>query len=118
MRTCFQHGMGPKQFSNALCVQHLQWHDETHLQYLHFLAMAKQLLKLGNQEIKNFLPFDDHSLHGFGGYIPSAQWLHDIYDKFIGEHQEDFNKHVSMLSARICAIDHSFKVGMISCLFL
>jgi len=31
MRSCFQNGMGAKQFSDSLRVQHLRRHDELHL---------------------------------------------------------------------------------------
>ncbi|KAJ7586925.1 hypothetical protein C8J56DRAFT_1051224 [Mycena floridula] len=57
-----------------------------------------------------FLPFEDSSPQGFRGYVPSSQWLRDMYDKFIESHYSSFNKHTAMLSAEICAIDHSFKI--------
>ncbi|KAF8057819.1 hypothetical protein FPV67DRAFT_1394478, partial [Lyophyllum atratum] len=47
---------------------------------------------------------------GFHGFVPSAQWLRDIYDQFIEEHRDQFNQHTAMLTAKICAIDHSFKL--------
>jgi hypothetical protein len=54
MRTCFQHGMGSKQFANALRVQHLQLHDELHLQYLHYLfslfSHSTTRLKMGSMD--------------------------------------------------------------------
>lgn len=111
MRTCFQHGMGPKQFSNVLRVQHLQRHDEIHLQYLHFVASQQNFAEwTGQSKYEAFLPFDDCSPNSFHGYIPCAQWLRDIYDRFVASHRDHYNQHLAMLSARICAIDHSFKV--------
>jgi hypothetical protein len=33
-----------------------------------------------------------------------------MYDRFIEEHKEELEQHTAMLSAEICAIDHSHKV--------
>ena len=110
MRTCFQHGMGSKQFSNALRVQHLQLHDELHLQYLHYLVPQKHLSAWQGKTFKPFLPFDDQTADGFHGFTPSAQWLRDVYDHFIEAHHKDFNQHMAMLTGNVCAVDHSFKV--------
>jgi hypothetical protein len=65
MRTCFQHGLGSKQFSTALCVQHLQLYDELHLQYLHHLAPQKDLSAWQGKTFKPFLAFDDRRKMGF-----------------------------------------------------
>ena len=108
MRSCFQNGMGSKQFSDALRVQHLLRHDEQHLQYLQFLA-ARHLDGWRGEKYEAFLPFDDVSPNGPHGFVPSSQWLSDVYDTFIEERGSDFKQHASMLSARICAIDHSHK---------
>ncbi|GLB45297.1 putative essential for the formation of DNA replication focal centers [Lyophyllum shimeji] len=112
MRSCFQHGMGAKQFSNALRVQHLQNYDRIHLQYLHTLAASPLLShsQFNHTKFKPFLPFDDRSPDGFHGFIPSAQWLRDVYDQFIEEHADQFNQHTAMLTAKICGVDHSFKL--------
>ncbi|KAJ7587753.1 hypothetical protein C8J56DRAFT_827736, partial [Mycena floridula] len=110
MRTCFQHGMGSKQFSNALRVQHLQNYDEIHLQYLHYISTQLGISSWRGETFKAFLPFEDSSPQGFRGYVPSSQWLRNMYDKFIEGHYIDFNQHTAMLSAEICAIDHSFKI--------
>lgn len=79
MQTCFQHGLGSKQFSNALCIQHLQLHDELHLQYLHHLAPQKDLSVWQGKTFKPFLAFDDETEDGFHGFTPNAQWLRDVY---------------------------------------
>ena len=63
MPSCFQNGMGAKQFSDSLRVQHLH-----------------------------------------------------KYDDFIEKHEMDFNQHTAMLSGDICALDHSLKVNLTSCL--
>jgi len=33
-----------------------------------------------------------------------------MYDRFMEDHRHEFNQHTAMLSAEICAIDHSHKV--------
>ena len=76
LRSCFQNGMGSKQFSDALRVQHLLQHDEQHLQYLQHLA-AQALDGYVGKKYDDFLPFDDMSNHGPHGYVPSSQWLRD-----------------------------------------
>jgi len=111
MRSCFQNGMGSKQFSDALRVQHLLKHDERHLQYLQYL-MRHALSGWVGEKYETFLPFDDTSLDGPHGFVPSSQWLRDMYDTFMEEHSSHFNQHMSMLSGEICAIDHSHKVDI------
>ncbi len=102
--------MGAKQYSTALRIQHLQQHDELHLIYLDSLTRQRGITDLSACVFPSFLPFNDKSQNGFNGFIPSAQWLRDIYDHFMEAHRPDINQHTAMLSAHICAIDHSFKV--------
>lgn len=109
MRSCFQNGMGSKQFSDALRVQHLLRYDEIHLQYLDRLACLS-LDGWMSRKYEPFLPFDNDTPSGFHGYVPAAQWVREMYDRYIGEHGQDFNQHMSLLSAEICALDHSHKV--------
>ncbi|KAF8180079.1 hypothetical protein BJ912DRAFT_855402 [Pholiota molesta] len=110
MRSCFQNGMGPKQFSDALRVQHLQHHDTLHLQYLHSLVRQKDMAKWQGKTFEMFLPYDDNSEKGCHGFVPSMDWLRNMYDQFIESHQDELNQHTSMLSAEICAVDHSHKI--------
>jgi hypothetical protein len=109
MRTCFLNGMGAKQFSDALLVQHLLRYDELHLQYLKFLAKRPINSYIG-VKYKSFLPFDDTSPHGFHGFVPSAAYLRDIYDDFMEEHQHEIDQMAAITLGEICAIDHSHKV--------
>ncbi|KIK53592.1 hypothetical protein GYMLUDRAFT_250294 [Collybiopsis luxurians FD-317 M1] len=109
MRTCFQHGLGAKQFANALRVQQLQQYDELHLQYLYFIKNSHSLHSFLGHCVQLFLPFENHSPNGFAGFVPSAQWLRDLYNAYIEDHAKKFNQHTAMLSADILAIDHSFK---------
>jgi hypothetical protein len=110
MHSCLQNGMGAKQFSDALRVQHIEKYHNLHLQYLHWLTECQSMNKWMGVKYKAFLPYEDRSPEGFGGFVPSSQWLRDVYDDFIEEHHPQFDQHTAMLSAEICAIDHSHKV--------
>jgi hypothetical protein len=110
MRSCFQSGMGAKQFSDALRIQHLQRYDELNLQYMRSLAARHSLAEWQGRKFEPFPPFSDQTPNGFHGFVPSSQWLRDMYDKFVEDHQHELNQHTSMLSAEICAVDHSHKV--------
>lgn len=110
MRACLANGMGPKQFSDALRVVCTERHDELHLQYLYLVEQSAVRSWADEALFKSFPAIDDTSSDGFHGFVPSAQWLRDMYDKFIEEHQQDFDQHCAMLSGEICAMDHSHKV--------
>lgn len=85
-------------------------HDELHLQYLCLVEQSAVRSWADEALFKSFPAIDDTSSDGFHGFVPSAQWLRDMYDKFIEEHQQDFDQHCAMLSGEICAMDHSHKV--------
>lgn len=108
-RSCFQNGMGSKQFSDALRVQHLLKYDELHLQYLDMLA-RRRLDGWAGQKYEAFLPFDNTSPRGFHGYIFGAQWIGNMYDQFIEKHRNHFHQHTSQLTCEIGSLDHSHKV--------
>ncbi|SRR6266571_1599103 len=110
MQSCFQNGMSTKQFTSAVHVQHLLQYNKLHIQYLDFLANQSGLYRWSERMFKSFQPFPDTSDDGFDGYISSMQWFQDVYDQFIEENQGDFNQHMAMLTANVCAIDHSHKV--------
>jgi hypothetical protein len=111
MRSCFQNRIGAKQFSDALRIQHLEAYDELNLQYLNYLARRRSISSLG-EKYEVFLPYNDYSSKGPHGFVLSSQWLRDMYDQFIEENQDRLNQHTGMLSAEICAIDHSHKVKL------
>ncbi len=67
-------------------------------------------------KFESFLPFDDMSPNGRHGFIPSSQWLRDVYARHIEDHQAEINQHTAMLPADICAIDHSHKASQIQAL--
>ncbi|KAJ7214564.1 hypothetical protein GGX14DRAFT_316827, partial [Mycena pura] len=111
MRSCFQSGMGAKQFSDALRVRHLENYDKLHLQYLSKLARGKGIYEFRGKRFPRFLAFEDTSTDGYHGFTPSSQWLRDLFDKFIDDHRLDFDQAIALLTARICAIYHSFKLA-------
>jgi hypothetical protein len=61
MRSCFQSGMGAKQFSDAVRVRHLEKYDKLHLSYLFTLAHGKAMHEWLGKKFKSFRPFDDKS---------------------------------------------------------
>lgn len=111
MRACFQNGMGSKQFADDVRVLFLQRHEELHLQYLHNILSKRGMSEFLGEQFKPFKDFNNRSDDGFHGYVPSSQLLRDIYDTYIEEHRHHVDQHMSMLSADICAIDHSHKVS-------
>jgi hypothetical protein len=113
MRSCFQSGMGSKQFADVLRVRHLEHYDKLQVSYLTSLVKAKEMAGWRNKKYPSFLPFEDVSPNGYDhGFVPSSQWLRDLFDQFIESHSFDFDQAISLLSASICAIDHSFKVNL------
>ncbi|KAF8996468.1 hypothetical protein BDZ89DRAFT_918852, partial [Hymenopellis radicata] len=108
LRSCIQSGMGAHQVANMFRMQHLRRYDELRLQYLHRKASS---INLPGQTYQPFLPFEDRSNKGFHGFVPSGQWLRDVYDAFIEQYQVVFDQHTGMLSGRVCAIDHSHKLA-------
>jgi hypothetical protein len=103
MRSCFHSGMGAKQFSDALRVRHLENYDKLHLSYLSTPAKNKDIFAWRQEKFEDFRPFEDTSAQGYHGFVPSSQWLRDLFDKFIESHEHDFDQAVALLSALICA---------------
>jgi len=106
MCSCFQYGMGSKQFSNCLQVLHYRHFDALHLQYLQGI-----LSRTDPAPYEPFGTFEDSNR--FGGFVPSSHWLRGLYDKLIEEHAEEIDQKTAMCTAEICAIDHSHKVRML-----
>lgn len=110
MQTCFQYGMGSKQFLNCLHVLHYRHFDTIHVQYLNAL-----LSRGPNPDPDTFyLPFGTFSdPQRYSGFVPSSQWLHEMYDRLIEDHGAEIDQKTAMLSAEVCAIDHSHKVYLV-----
>ncbi|KAF8908060.1 hypothetical protein CPB85DRAFT_1523598 [Mucidula mucida] len=89
-------------------MQHLKRYNELRLQYLHSKIFSMNLPG------KTYLPFpvfEDCSDNGFHGFVPSGQWLRDVYDALIEHFEHILNQYTAMLSGRVCAIDHSHKLA-------
>ncbi|KAH6901944.1 hypothetical protein BKA70DRAFT_1568128 [Coprinopsis sp. MPI-PUGE-AT-0042] len=110
MRSMFQNGLGSKQFSDALRVQHRLQHHKLELQYLQHLASREITFSDWSGPLYDTFPaFDDKGPNGRHGYIPSGDWLRDMYDSYIETHSQAIDQHMALLSAEVCAIDHSHK---------
>ena len=64
MRSCFQDGMGPKQFSDAVRVQHLLNYNRLQLQYFDELVVRSGLVRWSGKRFITPLPFDNTSSEG------------------------------------------------------
>jgi hypothetical protein len=107
MRTCFQYGMGSKQFSNCLQVLHYRHFDIIHAQYLDGILSHK----CDSDPSNVYLPFGTfEDKHGYCGFVPSSLWLRQMYDKLIEDHGTQIDQKTAMCSGEICAIDHSHKI--------
>ena len=107
MRTCFQYGLGSKQFSNSLQVLHRLYFDRLHCQYLD--GIVSWAARHGNtRNFTAFSSFDDTK--GYSGFIPSSKWLGMMYNHYIEEHRAAMDQQAAMKSLRIGQMDHSYKV--------
>lgn len=112
MRSCFQNGMGAKQFSDCVRVQHLEHYDKTRLQYYHSLVPRVKMGQWrGEDRFEVFLPYDDTSDCGMHGFVPNATFFRKVHDQILLEHRGEMLQHVSMLPLTVGAMDHSFKVS-------
>ena len=110
MRSCFNYGMGSKQFSDALRAEHILRHDLLELQYLENLADRILKAWLQREKWDAFPRYDDRGPLGPHLYTPSSTLCRDVYDGFMEDHRDEINQHTAMLTSEICAIDHSHKV--------
>jgi hypothetical protein len=113
----FQNGLGSKQFSDALRVQHRLRYHKLELQYLQHLSSREGgtlTAWRGAPCYESFPSFDDRSPKGRHGYVPGGEWLRDMYDSYIETHSRSFDQHMALLPAEVCAIDHSHKVCLAS----
>ncbi|KAF8802563.1 hypothetical protein BYT27DRAFT_7226296 [Phlegmacium glaucopus] len=103
MQMSFLSGMGA-------IAEYLLHYDELHLQYLDYISSNIMMNTWIGKKYQSFLPFHNASPDGCHGFVPRSQWFWDMYDHFMEDHQHEFNQHTAMLSAEICAIDHSHKI--------
>jgi hypothetical protein len=134
MRTCFQNGMGAKQFSDIVrsptlykqirsCIEaghesisdsinvlHRRRYEMLEVQYLRMIRDRAGMTQWVDKTFLPFPPFTDRGEHGLHPIVPSARWFRDMYDKFMESHEKEFDQHQALLPCRGAAIDHSFKV--------
>jgi len=100
MRTCFNYGIGSKQFSHIFLFLHHCHFSQLHVQYLDgLLAREKQQQEESGSAYEAFSDFADTS--GYGGFVLSSSWLCMMYDHFIEDHGEDIDQRCAMGSAEI-----------------
>jgi hypothetical protein len=104
----FVNGLGAKQFSDLLHTLHLCKFDLMQIQYLKIIDVMHLTCPWSNTIYEPFSSYDDPE--GYAGFVPCSQWLQDLFDCFIEKHNIDIKQFTAMLSARICAIDHSHKI--------
>ncbi|KAF6754755.1 hypothetical protein DFP72DRAFT_1009356 [Ephemerocybe angulata] len=112
VRMCFHGGMGAKQVSDCLRHQHLVHYDTLRLQYFHQLQAARNLNAWLGRKFDSFnLKFEDRTPMGYHGYVPSGQYIREMFDAMIEEHRDDYHQHMAMLPLTIGAADHSHKLS-------
>jgi len=104
----FVNGFGAKQFSDLLHTLHLRKFDLMQIQYLDIIDVMRLTCPWSNTIYEPFSSYEDPE--GYAGFVPCSQWLRDLFDCFIEKHNIDIKQFTAMLSARICAIDHSHKI--------
>ncbi|KAF6744000.1 hypothetical protein DFP72DRAFT_858146 [Ephemerocybe angulata] len=56
------------------------------------------------------LRFEDCTPMGYHGYVPSGQYIREMFDVMIEEHRDEYHQHMAMLPLTIAAADHSHKL--------
>ncbi|KAF5334096.1 hypothetical protein D9611_014996 [Ephemerocybe angulata] len=111
VRMCFHGGMGAKQVSDSLRHQHLVHYDTLRLQYFHQLQAARGVNAWLGRAFDSFnLRFEDRTPMGYHGYVPSGQYIREMFDVMIEEHRDEYHQHMAMLPLTIAAADHSHKL--------
>jgi hypothetical protein len=111
LRISFQSGMGPDKFTHMIQAFHYQRYDEFHLQYLELVKERKNGIQ------GHFLPKSQpfgafRDPNGYAGFIPGPPYFRGFYDKMVESDAPDLIQQIGMLSARVMAVDHSFKVSL------
>jgi hypothetical protein len=105
MRSCFQNGMGAKQFSDTVRSLHLRQYERLQMQWLS-TAYSHGAQELGS--LADWPKFEDHT--GYAGHCPSARWLRDLYDNYIEQERPAMDQYTAIQPCRVLGIDHSHKV--------
>ncbi|KAM5545887.1 hypothetical protein V8D89_000013 [Ganoderma adspersum] len=106
----FREGVGPVPFTKLLRSLHYRRYDHLHVQYYEMArermegTAAKFLAKL-----THFGEFSD--CNRYAGYIPGHNYFTRFHDALMEDWAPELQQVISMASARILAIDHSFEVN-------
>jgi hypothetical protein len=106
MLYCFNSGLGPKQFSDGLRAQHKEHFDTLNLQYLDLIGQGAHIYRECGTCLECFGTFAGE----YGGFVPSAPWLKDMYDAQIMLRAPELDQHMAMLPLDCGSIDHSHEV--------
>ncbi|KAH8068402.1 hypothetical protein BXZ70DRAFT_1069038 [Cristinia sonorae] len=109
MRSCFQRGIGPQPFAEMIRTNHTRRYEQLHLLYLEMVY--RKLHSPLSHMLSGFIPwpaFSDRS--GYAGFTPSANYFRDFYINMTRARASEMDQVTAMLSSKILAIDHSFKV--------
>ena len=118
MRSCFNYGVGSKQFSHILLGLHHQRFSQIHVQYLDGILSRTKCTDLNDGHHPTFKAFSQFAdPEGYAGFVPSSSLLCMVYNSFIEKHGAEIDQKTAMLSADIIAIDHSHKVTVFLSLF-
>ena len=111
MRSCFNYGVGSKQFSHILLGLHHRRFSHIHVQYLDGVLSRSCRTDLDDGPQATYEAFSQFAdTDGYAGFVPSSSWLCMMYDSFIEKHGPEIDQKTAMLSGDIIAIDHSHKV--------
>ncbi|KAK2467285.1 hypothetical protein APHAL10511_000834 [Amanita phalloides] len=109
LQASIRDGIGPGPLAQMIRSFHYQRYDELHLQYL---QAVYERYKRTPQHFwipkKAFGAFGDRD--GYAGYVPTAKYFRRFYDMLIERQAPEMTQLLSLLSGRVLAIDHSFKI--------
>jgi len=101
-------GLGTKQISDIFRVTSDIKYDLKQIQYHEMIEYTRLAPPWNNAPYPAFSSIDDPE--DYANWVPSSQWLRDLFDDFVEKFSGDINQFTAMLSAVICAIDHSHKI--------
>jgi hypothetical protein len=91
---------------------HICKHEYLHQQYLEMVYIHLRLP--AGHLLGKFQPFSlFNDQDGYAGFTPCANYFRQFYVKYIASHAAEMDQHMSMLSANVIQIDHSYKVSLV-----
>lgn len=115
MRPLHQHGVGPYRFQRIMRIMHMEYYDDTQLQYYSAVESYVNSERtgisswLGRQQ--DFIPFSSFKDKlQYNGYIPSANYLSYVYSSYIASLRPFMDQLMSFVDGIVLKGDHSFKI--------